>query len=49
MNRKFNLAKLIDKTISLFDLLKEKKGLNITFNYDPKLPFKINSDKLRIR
>ncbi|CAD8046193.1 unnamed protein product [Paramecium sonneborni] len=47
--RKFNLAKLIDKTISLFDLLKEKKGLNITFNYDPKLPFKINSDKLRIR
>ncbi|CAD8126953.1 unnamed protein product [Paramecium sonneborni] len=47
--RKFNLAKLIDKTISLFDLLKEKKGLNITFNYDPKLPLKINSDKLRIR
>ncbi|CAD8044052.1 unnamed protein product [Paramecium primaurelia] len=46
---KFNLPKLIDKTISLFDLLKEKKGLNITFNYDPKLPLKINSDKLRIR
>lgn len=47
--RKFNLAKLIDKTISLFDSLKEKKELQITFNYDPKLNLKINSDKLRIR
>ncbi|CAK78700.1 unnamed protein product (macronuclear) [Paramecium tetraurelia] len=46
---KFNLPKLIEKTISLFDLLKEKKGLNITFNYDQKLPIKITSDKLRIR
>ena len=47
--RKFNLAKLIDKTISIFDLLTDKKELTIKCDYNEKLPLRINSDKFRIR
>ncbi|CAD8134856.1 unnamed protein product [Paramecium octaurelia] len=47
--KKFNLEKLICKTISIFDSLKDKKDINITFNYDSKLPILVNSDKFRIR
>ncbi|CAD8044371.1 unnamed protein product [Paramecium primaurelia] len=47
--RKFNLEKLIAKTISIFDSLKDKKDIMITFNYDSKLPILVNSDKFRIR
>ncbi|CAD8047606.1 unnamed protein product [Paramecium sonneborni] len=47
--RKFNLEKLIKKTISIFDSLKDKKDIMITFNYDQKLPVQVSSDKFRIR
>ncbi|CAD8045614.1 unnamed protein product [Paramecium sonneborni] len=47
--RKFNLEKLIKKTISIFDSLKDKKDIMITFNYDSKLPAWVSSDKFRIR
>ncbi|CAD8139762.1 unnamed protein product [Paramecium octaurelia] len=47
--KKFNLQNLIKKTISIFDSLKDKKDIIITFNYDSKLPTAVNSDKFRIR
>jgi hypothetical protein len=47
--KKFNLDKLIIKTISLFDSIIEKKELNVSYNYDHRLSYKVNSDKLRIR
>ncbi|CAD8146573.1 unnamed protein product [Paramecium pentaurelia] len=47
--RRFNLQKLIQKTISIFDSLKDKKDIIITFNYDSKIPIEVNSDKFRIR
>ncbi|CAD8053299.1 unnamed protein product [Paramecium sonneborni] len=47
--KKFNLKKLIEKTISIFDIQKEKKELNIKLNYDDNIPQFVNSDKNRIR
>ncbi|CAD8133081.1 unnamed protein product [Paramecium octaurelia] len=47
--KKFNLKKLINKTISIFDIQKEKKELIILLNYDATVPEFINSDKNRIR
>ncbi|CAD8139707.1 unnamed protein product [Paramecium pentaurelia] len=47
--KKFNLKKLINKTISIFDIQKEKKELTILFNYEVNVPEFINSDKNRIR
>lgn len=41
--------KLIDKTISLFDLIRDKKELKIILDYADDLPTRIVSDKLRIR
>ncbi|CAD8061250.1 unnamed protein product [Paramecium sonneborni] len=47
--KKFNLKKLIEKTISIFDIQQEKKELNIELNYDDNIPQFVNSDKNRIR
>lgn len=47
--RKFNLIHLIEKTIQIFDIQKEKKELHVDYHYESKLPIKIYSDKNRIK
>ncbi|CAD8043106.1 unnamed protein product [Paramecium primaurelia] len=47
--KKFNLKKLINKTISIFDIQKEKKELTIILKYEDNVPQFLNSDKNRIR
>ncbi|CAK88233.1 unnamed protein product (macronuclear) [Paramecium tetraurelia] len=49
--RKFNLKRLIEKTISIFDIQKEKKELKIILNYctNQQINQFVNSDKNRIR
>ncbi|CAD8047893.1 unnamed protein product [Paramecium primaurelia] len=49
--RKFNLKRLIEKTISIFDIQKEKKELKIILNYcnNSQVNQFVNSDKNRIR
>ncbi|CAD8137185.1 unnamed protein product [Paramecium octaurelia] len=48
--RKFNLKRLIEKTISIFDIQKEKKELKIILNYctNSQINQFVNSDKNRI-
>ncbi|CAD8056430.1 unnamed protein product [Paramecium sonneborni] len=50
--RKFNLKRLIEKTISIFEIQKEKKELKIILNYctnSQQVNQFVNSDKNRIR
>lgn len=48
-NRRFNMMKMIEKTLLIFEIQIETKEMMVSYHYDSKLSKHLYSDKFRVR